>query len=517
MKITLVRSMARSAVFELVNSGCYRAPAPYTVSLDGATVCEGDTNVFSLYSLEPGRSYTLAVTLDGVTDTLNFTTAEESFFVDASRYGLVADGVTDNTAKLQAALSTCPAGGTVYVPAGTYRTQSLFLQSSTTLYLEKGCTLLGGTNRTDYPILPGVLPCHNEKDEHYLGLWEGNPLDSFAGLINVINAENVTITGEGTIDANAQNGDWYQNPKKNTIAWRPRLFFTSGAKNVVLHGVQVCNSYSWTIHPTYSENVDILNIRIRNSSTSPNTDGIDPESCEYTRIIGVNIHVGDDCIAMKASKVFLGMKLKKSCEHTVIRNCLLDKGHGGIVIGSEMSGGVKDMVVTQCLMDHTDRGLRVKTRRGRGNTAVIDGLVFRNVEMRGVKAPFVINMFYFCDPDGHSPYVQCREALPVDEYTPKLGTLTMEDIVATDAQFAGCYFDGLPEQPIEGISMKNVTITFDPDAKEGQAAMADNRPLVKKLAIYAENVKNIELHNVRIEGYEGERLRFANVGHFEED
>ena len=147
MKITLVRSMARSAVFELVNSGCYRAPAPYTVSLDGATVCEGDTNVFSLYSMEPGRSYTLAVTLDGVTDTLDFTTAEESFFVDASRYGLVADGVTDNTAKLQAALSTCPAGGTVYVPAGTYRTQSLFLQSSTTLYLEKGCTLLGGTNR----------------------------------------------------------------------------------------------------------------------------------------------------------------------------------------------------------------------------------------------------------------------------------------------------------------------------------------------------------------------------------
>lgn len=144
-----------------------------------------------------------------------------------------------------------------------------------------------------------------------------------------------------------------------------------------------------------------------------------------------------------------------------------------------MSGGVKDMVVTQCLMDHTDRGLRVKTRRGRGNTAVIDGLVFRNVEMRGVKAPFVINMFYFCDPDGHGPYVQCRDAMPVDEYTPKLGSLTMENIVATDAQFAGCYFDGLPEQPIERVTMKNVTITFDPNAEAGQAAMADNRPNVK--------------------------------------
>ena len=89
-------------------------------------------------------------------------------------------------------------------------------------------------------------------------------------------------------------------------------------------------------------------------------------------------------------------------------------------------------------------------------------------------------MFYFCDPDGHSPYVQCRDAMPVDEYTPKLGSLTMEDIVATDAQFAGCYFDGLPEQPIERISMKNVTITFDPNAEAGQAAMADNRPNVKK-------------------------------------
>ena len=519
MKLALVRACTRSACFELQNNTCYTAPAPFRVQLNGQTVLEAcGTNVFSVFSLEPGKTYHLEVlATDGDTGTLDFATAAESFFVDASRYGLVNDGVTDNTAFLQAALSTCPPGGTVYVPAGTYRTQSLFLCSNTTLYLEKGCTLLGGTDRREYPILPGVLPCADEQHEAYLGGWEGNPLDCFAGLINVINAENVTITGEGCINANADNGDWYQHIKVKLIAWRPRLFFTSKAKNVTLHGVEVCNSFSWTIHPTYSDGVNILQLQIHNRADSPNTDGIDPESCEYIRIIGVNIHVGDDCIAMKASKVFLGMKLKKSCEHTIIRNCLLDKGHGGIVIGSEMSGGVKDMVVTQCLMDHTDRGLRVKTRRGRGNTAVIDGLVFRNVEMRGVKAPFVINMFYFCDPDGHGPYVQCRDAMPVDEYTPKLGSLTMEDIVATDAQFAGCYFDGLPEQPIERVSMKNVTITFDPNAEAGQAAMADNRPLVKKLAIYAENVKEIDLHNVKIEGYEGERLHFANVGHFEED
>ena len=155
--------------------------------------------------------------------------------------------------------------------------------------------------------------------------------------------------------------------------------------------------------------------------------------------------------------------------------------------------------------------------RSRGKTAVIDGLVFRNVEMQGVKAPFVINMFYFCDPDGHSDYVQCRQAMPVDDYTPRLGSLTMEDIRATGAQYAGCYFDGLPEMPIGEVVMKDVRIAFDPDAQAGQAAMADGRPLVKKLAIYAENVQKIELHNVRIEGYEGERLQFANVGSFEED
>ena len=441
-----------------------------------------------------------------------------TYFPD-SRYVIRSSLPYDNdlTAKLQAALSTCPAGGTVYLPAGRYRCASLFLKSHTTLYLEKGAVILGDNDRTHYPILPGVLPSENEVDEYYLTGWEGNPLDSMASLINVTQAEDVTITGQGELDADAQNGDWWQDAKKKKIAWRPRVVSITDSKYVVLHGVTVKNSYSWTIHPMFSTGLDLLDFKIRNPYDAPNTDGIDPESCVNTRIIGVDIHVGDDCIAMKASKVFLGMKLQKSCKQTVIRNCLLDKGHGGIVIGSEMSGGVKDMVVTQCLMDHTDRGLRVKTRRGRGKTAVIDGLVFRNVEMKGVKAPFVINMFYFCDPDGHSDYVQCRQAMKVDDYTPRLGSLTMENIVATDAQYAGCYFDGLPEMPIGEVIMKDVKITFDPNAEAGQAAMADNRPLVKKLAIYAENVEKIELHNVQIEGYEGERLQFANVGSFEED
>ena len=519
MNLSLIRSMTRSAVFELENGLCYRPAHPFTVTLNGKTVYEAcNTNVFSLFSLLPGTEYTVGVQAEGESLTCTFTTEAETFFVDASRYGLVADGTTDNTLKLQAALSTCPKGGTVYVPAGRYRTCSLFLKSNTTLYLEKGAVLLGDNDRTHYPILPGVIPSENEVDEYYLTGWEGNPLRQLCRSVEHHAGARCRCDRRGHAGLRRRErrlvGDAQDQAHRMAA---PRCGCMVDSENICLHGITVQNSYSWTIHPIFVKHLDLLNFNINNPYNAPNTDGIDPESCEYIRIIGVNIHVGDDCIAMKASKVFLGMKLKKSCEHTVIRNCLLDKGHGGIVIGSEMSGGVKDMVVTQCLMDHTDRGLRVKTRRGRGNTAVIDGLVFRNVEMRGVKAPFVINMFYFCDPDGHGPYVQCRDAMPVDEYTPKLGSLTMEDIVATDAQFAGCYFDGLPEQPIERVSMKNVTITFDPNAEAGQAAMADNRPLVKKLAIYAENVKEIDLHNVKIEGYEGERLHFANVGHFEED
>ena len=376
MKLSLIRSMTRSAVFELENGLCYRPAHPFTVQLNGETVytaCE--TNVFSLFSLLPGTPYTVAVQAEGETLTLDFTTEAETFFVDASRYGLVADGTTDNTGKLQAALSTCPKGGTVYVPAGHYRTSSLFMKSCTTLYLEKGAVLLGDNDRTHYPILPGVIPSENEVDEYYLTGWEGNPLDSFAGLLNITQVHDVVVTGEGTLDCDAENGDWWVTPKIKRIAWRPRAVAAVDSENICLHGITVQNSYSWTIHPIFVKHLDLLNFNINNPYNAPNTDGIDPESCEYIRIIGANIHVGDDCIAMKASKVFLGMKLKKSCAHTVIRNCLLDKGHGGIVIGSEMSGGVEDVKIWDCNMSVSTSGLEIKATKKRG------GYV-RDVEVR---------------------------------------------------------------------------------------------------------------------------------------
>ena len=531
METNVIWRNARAAVIELDDGGYFTCADTWEIFVNDEPA--GTTNTVETYvdGLIPGKRNLVRFVCGERELSVGVTTPAEPFTINVRDCGAKGDAEHDDTTNIQAAIMACPKGGRVLIPAGSYRIKSLFLKSNINIELAEGAVLLARHDRAALAYIPGTVTGNEGAgyagtDMLPLGRWEGESFSTYCSTFTGLGVHDVCIYGRGAIDGQTDfaEDNWWNKDFKNIFrpeegreVARPRMIFLSESQNVSLAGFTVRNSPAWNIHPILCEHIDALCLSIEGPKNSHNTDGFDPESCGFVRILGCQFSVGDDCIAMKASKVFLGMKLKRSCEHTVIRNCLLDKGHGGIVIGSEMSGGVKDMVVTQCLMDHTDRGLRVKTRRGRGNTAVIDGLVFRNVEMRGVKAPFVINMFYFCDPDGHGPYVQCREPMPVDEYTPKLGSLTMENIVATDAQFAGCYFDGLPEQPIERVTMRDVSITFDPNAKEGQAAMADNRPLVKKLAIYAENVKEIDLHNVKIEGYEGERLHFANVGHFEED
>lgn len=504
----LIFSSARSAVLEIENNSCYFSPCEYGIYLNGEAVKRCNTNVFSLYSLTPDTEYTVSV--NG--DTLTFTTKSERAFIDIARHGAVADGFYDNTEVIQTAISTAPEGSTLYFGEGLYRTSSLFVKSNVTLYLDKGAVILGVTDRKKYPVLPSHIG-----GDIYLTTWEGEEAVCFASLINVSGSSNVTVTGEGTIDADAQHGDWWQNPKEKRIAWRPRTVQIVNSENVTLEGITVQNSYSWTVHPLFSENVNILNVNIKNPASSPNTDGIDPESCNGVNIIGTQMHVGDDCIAVKACKFDLAMKLQRPCENVVIRNCHLDAGHGGVVIGSEMSGGVKNLTAEKCLMTNTDRGLRIKTRRGRGKLAVISGLTFRNVVMRGVKNPFVMNMFYFCDADGHSDYVQSREALPVDDGTPSLGSFIFEDIQATEAENSGCYFDGLPESPIESITLKNVDISFAKGyVKPDIASMSDDCKPSVKMALLAQNVRALTLDNVTFKGYEGEKYTLHNVGTFEE-
>ena len=168
-----------------------------------------------------------------------------------------------------------------------------------------------------------------------------------------------------------------------------------------------------------------------------------------------------------------------------------------------------------CLMRNTDRGLRIKTRRGRGEQGVIDDIVFENVVMERVGTPYVVNCLYFCDPDGKTEYVQTREKMPVDERTPRIGRIAFRDVTATDVACAG-YFLGLPEKPIERVEMENVSITCGADAQPMVPAMACGVDKVSRKGLVAINVDKVVMKNVTITGLDGVKLECANVGEVEE-
>ena len=149
----------------------------------------------------------------------------------------------------------------------------------------------------------------------------------------------------------------------------------------------------------------------------------------------------------------------------------MQDGHGAVTVGSEIAAGVDDIHISKCRFSNTDRGLRVKTRRGRGKDSVLKGIVFEDLELEGVKAPFVVNSFYFCDPDGRTEYVGTKEALPVDERTPKIESIEFRNIVCRNAHYCGTYIYGLPEQKIERLVFDNVSITYAKEAQTGVAAM----------------------------------------------
>ncbi len=189
-------------------------------------------------------------------------------------------------------------------------------------------------------------------------------------------------------------------------------------------------------------------------------------------------------------------------------------GHGSITLGSEMAGGVKNLRALDCVFLHTDRGLRIKTRRGRGKDAVIDGILFEHIKMDHVMTPFVINSFYFCDKDGHTDYVQCKDPLPVDDRTPSVKSLAFHNIHAENCHVAAAFFYGLPEQKIEQVEMKNVYVNYAQEAKSGKPAMMDGIPdEICKMGIYANNIHKFVLENVTVEGADGEAIHIENVDH----
>lgn len=269
-----------------------------------------------------------------------------------------------------------------------------------------------------------------------------------------------------------------------------------------MQNITIQNSPCWTVHPYYCENLSFLNLYIYNPSDSPNTDGLDPESCKDVLVLGTTISVGDDCMAIKSGKYYMSMMHHKPTENVVIRNCKFERGHGSVTVGSEVAGGVTNVRVSRCIFDGTDRGLRIKTRRGRGQRSVLDDILFENIDMNGVHMPFTVNMFYFCDPDGHSDYVQNQNPAPVDEMTPCIGSITGKNINCEGASACILCAFGLPERPIGKLCFENIKAKFLPEGERvpERPVMMDNFDEMSGRSIFARNVKELILKNVEIEG-----------------
>ncbi len=497
-----------SACFELDNALPYENDREYTVSLDGETLFTRKTNVFSLYDLKPDTEHTAEVPGYG---SVTFRTEKETCAVNVRDFGAAGDGETDDTQSIQTAINCLPPGGRLVFPEGVYHTAPLCLKSHITLDIAEKAVLLGNTDPARYPVIPGTAPDAVSGEDVHFGAWEGNAVPMHQSLIFAEYAEDIRIVGRGTIDGNAQNSEWWINVKERTVA-RPRVMFFNRCADITVQGVSVRNSPAWNIHPYFSRGLSFLDISVYAPKDSPNTDALDPEACDGVDIIGCLFSVGDDCIAIKSGKIELGKKFRQPADHHTIRNCLMRDGHGAVTLGSEMAGGVKNLTVEKCRFNNTDRGLRIKTRRGRGKYAVIDGVTFENIEMNGVMTPIVINMWYnCCDPDRYSEYNTTREKLPVDDRTPYLGKFTFRNMECRSCHVAACYCDGLPEMPIDEITVENISFTYAPDAREGFPAMKNNAVKMCRAGMYFDNVKKLTVRNVSVEGCDGVELMTHNV------
>lgn len=511
MGLKVICTTSRSCALELENNFSYYNDQMVSVYLDNSFVFETNKNVISLFDLKPSTKYQIKVGNDEIT----VQTKEETVCLNVLDFIPLNQEDHFVTNAFQAAIMSCPKNGCVYVPKGTYYVQPLFLKSDMTLYLEKGAVIKGDIERTNYAVLPGLVSNKKTGYEINLGTWEGDEVASFASLISGLYVENVTICGEGEINGNATNGDWYQNHRVKRIAYRPFNLFFNRSNNIICHGITSCNSPSWNVHPYFSKNLSFIDMKITNIPSMPTTDGLDPDTCFNVNIIGNYFSVGDDCIAIKSGQIDFAKKYHTPCKQIIIRNCLMEHGHGGVVFGSESSGGIEDVYVSKCIFNKTDRGLRIKTRRGRGRYGIIDNVNFENIIMDDVLTPFVVNMYYNMGPaGGHEEYVWTKEKLPVDERTPYIGKFHFKNMKCLNTSYSAGVFLGLPEEPIKGITLENIEFTYKKDAIKGSPVMIEHSYEVLKQGLDFHYVDDVIIDNVSIKGAMTDEVLLDNVGKF---
>lgn len=356
---------------------------------------------------------------------------------DPHAYGAKGDGATKDTAAIQKAIDVCEAkgGGTVHLAAGTYLSAPIVLKSNIALQLDKGATLLGSPDHADYPQ-------HTEFH-----------VPDLQPLVSATNADNIAITGEGTIDGNGAS--WWAEARKIKDHGvlgnhpRPKLIILDHCHHVRIEGITIQNSPMWQLVPYYSDDVTIRNVRILAPQHSPNTDAIDPFSSSHVVIDHVYSDVGDDNVAIKSGPINSPGPDSPSHDITV-SNCTFMHGHG-LSVGSELSGGAYNITADNITFNGTDNGIRVKANRDRGHE--VYHLAFRNLKMNGVRNAIIISEYYprVLPPASEAPQ-------PVGRLTPHFHDIVLENIAATGSKNAGV-IAGLPESPVRDVVLRNVQIS----------------------------------------------------------
>ncbi|MEI6947608.1 glycoside hydrolase family 28 protein [Paraflavisolibacter sp. H34] len=386
---------------------------------------------------------------------------------DITRYGAVGNGSADCSEAIRKAIEDCnrQGGGRVVVPAGNYFSGPIHLKSNVNLHLVKGAKISFSTDPNRY--LPLVYT-----------RWEGIELMNYSPLIYAFEQKNIALTGEGVLDGRGSDSTWWPwkgqshygwkkgMPSQNDKANRPTLFamaerdvpvaerrFGPGyylrpqfvqpyrCQNVLIEGVTLLNSPMWVLNPVLCTNVTIRKVTVQ--SEGPNSDGCDPESCKNVLIRDCYFNTGDDCIAIKSGRNRDGRKINIPSENIVIQGCSMANGHGGVVIGSEISGGVRNVFAEDCKMNSPllDRALRIKTSSARGGTT--ENVYLRNIEVGQVKEQVIIATMHYEDSGAHMPVIR---------------NIEVRNMKVQQGGKTGVLLEGYPQSPVQNLRLINVEI-----------------------------------------------------------
>jgi len=459
-------------------------------------------------------------------------------------YGAIADGLTLNAEAINKAIDECAkqGGGTVLIPRGSFVTGPIIMKSNINLHLDKGALLIYTKDFDQYPLV--------------LSSFEGVDAARCQSPLVAENLENIAITGEGILNGNgfywrpvkkekltesqwkehqrnyggvltADGKTWYCSAKAlkaaqtNNIGkltagktlkdfedvkdyMRPNMIRIYNCKNILIEGVTFENSPAWTTHIVMSEHITVRNLKVKNPWYGANTDAIDLESCKNALLEDCNFDTGDDGITIKSGRDADGRKRGMPTKDVIVRNCIVYHAHGGFVVGSEMSGGVNNMFVSNCTFIGSDIGLRFKTTRGRGG--MVENIYVSNINMKAIPAEAILFDMYYMAKDpvvlaGEKREPPVVETKPVDETTPQFRNFYFRNITCNGAA-KGIMVRGIPEMHIKNILIENAVLQADEgiDIQEASNITLNNITMLTKNTnpvAYILNSDNINFNQLK--------------------